>query len=243
MAGKSAEHGQHQLSLLQSFDYQLVRSRRKTLSINVRGDRVIVRAPLKAPQYWIQSFVQEKADWIQRQLLLEQQRHAERPVIAPGNDFPFLGRPRRILTQPGSPHRVDLQHDHICLQTDNPSNDVLQSLLLRWLQDRARAYMVDETIGVARRLAVEHRLKTVTFRKTRSKWGHCRQDGTIQYNWLIMMAPPEIVDYLIAHETSHLCHMDHSERFWSTVAGLCPDYRQHRQWLRDHAHLLWPMGL
>lgn len=243
MAGKSAEHGQHQLSLLQSFDYQLVRSRRKTLSINVRGDRVIVRAPLKAPQYWIQSFVQEKADWIQRQLLLEQQRHAERPVIAPGNDFPFLGRPRRILTQPGSPRRVDLQHDHICLQTDNPSNDVLQSLLLRWLQDRARAYMVDETIGVARRLAVEHRLKTVTFRKTRSKWGHCRQDGTIQYNWLIMMAPPEIVDYLIAHETSHLCHMDHSERFWSTVAGLCPDYRQHRQWLRDHAHLLWPMGL
>lgn len=243
MAGNKAAPGQHQLSLLQSFDYQLVRSRRKTLSISVRGDRVVVRAPLRAPQYWIRSFVQEKADWIQRQLLLEQQRHAERPVIAPGNDFPYLGRPRRLLVQPGSPRRVALQDEQLWLYTDNPATDILQSMLLRWLQDRARASMIDQTREVARRLAVEHRLKTVTFRKTRSKWGHCRQDGTIQYNWLIMMAPPEIVDYLIAHETSHLCHMDHSERFWSTVADLCPDYRQHRQWLRDHGHLLWPTGV
>lgn len=242
MARKIVQHGQQQLSLLQCFDYQLVRSRRKTLSISVKGDKVVVRAPLKAPQHWIQSFVQEKADWIQRQLLLEQQRHAERPVIAPENDFPYLGRPRRIQTQPGSPRRVELRPEQICLHTDDPSTEVLQTMLLRWLQDRARAYMVERTTEVARRLAVEHRLKAVTFRKTRSKWGHCRQDGTIQYNWLIMMAPPDVVDYLIAHETSHLCHMDHSQRFWSTVAGLCPDYRQHRQWLRHHGHLLWPMG-
>lgn len=230
-----------QLNLLQTEDYALIRSKRRTLSIVIREGRVEVRAPLKAPQHWIQSFVREKADWIQRQLLLEQQRHAQRPVIATGRHFPYLGKDRLIRTRHDRPRRVELSPDHLTLHTDDAAVGILQSLLFRWLQDRARNHMTCRTLEIARSLGVEHRLKTVTFRKTRSKWGHCRQDGTIQYNWLIMLAPPEVVEYLIVHETSHLRHMDHSQRFWSTVAGLCPEYRRLRRWLRDNGHRLWPI--
>lgn len=232
---------EQQLSLLQAVTYELIRSRRKTLSISVRGQRVIVRAPLKASRDWIQSFVDEKTDWIQRHLQLEAQRHTERPVIAAGRDFPFLGENRSIRIQAGSPRRVELQQATLYLHTDDASSAVLQAMLFNWLRDRARAYMVKRTREVARNLSVEHRLSAVTFRKTRSKWGHCRQDGSIQYNWLIMLAPIAIVDYLIVHETSHLCHMNHSKLFWATVASLCPDYEQHRSWLRNHGHRLWPM--
>ena len=232
---------EQQLSLLQSVTYELIRSRRKTLSISVRGQQVIVRAPLQAPRDWIQSFVDEKTDWIQRHLQLEAQRRTERPVIAAGSDFPFLGENRRIQIQVGAPRRVELQQSTLNLQTNDPSSAVLQAMLFSWLRDRAQAYMVKRTQEVARELSVEHRLSAVTFRKTRSKWGHCRQDGSIQYNWLIMLAPLAIVDYLIVHETSHLCHMNHSKPFWSTVASLCPDYKHHRSWLREHGHRLWPM--
>ena len=64
--------------------------------------------------------------------------------------------------------------------------------------------MTSESWKVAKQLGVEHKLKKVVFRKTKSKWGHCCQNGTIQYNWLAMMAPKDVINYLIVHECSHL---------------------------------------
>jgi len=79
----------------------------------------------------------------------------------------------------------------------------------------------------------------VSYRKTKSKWGHCCQDGTIQFNFLAMMAPREVINYLIVHECSHLKYMDHSKRFWAVVESICPDYREHREWLADNGHRFW----
>jgi len=92
---------------------------------------------------------------------------------------------------------------------------------------------------MAAQLGLEHRLNKVTFKKTKSKWGHCTHDGRLQFNYLIMLCPPPVVDYLIAHEVSHLKFIDHSENFWQTVAQLDPEYIHRRRWLRQQEHKLW----
>jgi predicted metal-dependent hydrolase len=61
----------------------------------------------------------------------------------------------------------------------------------------------------------------------------------LQYNWLIMLAPYSIIDYMIAHEVCHLIHMDHSKRFWLLVNSVCPEHEQYIRWLKEHEHRFW----
>ena len=99
--------------------------------------------------------------------------------------------------------------------------------------------MTVETLKIARELGVRHKLKDILFRRTRAKWGHCSADGIIQFNWVTMMAPRDVIRYLIVHECSHLRHMDHSRRFWSTVESVCPNYEELRDWLAENGHRFW----
>ena len=78
----------------------------------------------------------------------------------------------------------------------------------------------------------------VTVRNQRSRWGSCSRRGVISLNWRILQAPLFVRDYLILHELMHLRQMNHSRRFWSEVAGVCPDYRTADRWLSQHSHLL-----
>lgn len=232
-----------QISLLNStnpFPYEVIRSKRITLVVYVRKGQVEVRAPMRAPMYWIQSFLKEKTPWILEQLVSQKQKQAESLVIADGREFTFLGKSRVIAVVLAKQQKAVLKGDTLYLYGRDSSKATLEKVFNTWLLDQAREYMATQTIKTARLLGVDHKLKEVVFRKTKSKWGHCCEDGTIQYNWLTMMAPREVVDYLIAHETSHLRHLNHSQKFWNTVGTLCPNYKDLRHWLTDNGHRFWP---
>ena len=76
------------------------------------------------------------------------------------------------------------------------------------------------------------RFTALALRDTRSRWGSCTHEGRLMYSWRLAMAPPEVLDYVAAHEVAHLAHMDHSPRFWAAVATLMPGYAPRRAWLR-----------
>ncbi|GFE63244.1 hypothetical protein KIN_03180 [Litoreibacter roseus] len=78
----------------------------------------------------------------------------------------------------------------------------------------------------------------ITLRDTRSRWGSCTSQGNLMYSWRLILAPPEVLDYVAAHEVAHLAHMDHSQRFWTAVGGLCPGYQTPRAWLRRNGATL-----
>ena len=108
-----------------------------------------------------------------------------------------------------------------------------------FLIDKASQYLLPRARGLARHLGVEHKISEIKLRKTKSKWGHCTSTGVLQYNWLIMLAPYSIIDYMITHEVCHLLHMDHSSRFWKQVEAICPDCDHYIGWLKEHEHRLW----
>jgi len=222
-----------------SFNFEINRSKRKSLVIYVKSGKVEVRAPRYASRKWIHEFVFEQKSWIISELARQKRQHKQRLVIADGREVSFLGKPRTIVVLISHQQQVTATRDFIFIYTRKNTPEKVEKLFNNWLRDMAREYMTVETIKVARQLGLEHKLKDVVFRKTKSKWGHCCSDGTIQYNWLAMMAPREVINYLIVHECSHLKHMNHSRRFWQVVERACPNYQELRQWLTEHGHRFW----
>ena len=78
----------------------------------------------------------------------------------------------------------------------------------------------------------------ITIRNQKTRWGSCSAKGNLNFNCLLMLTPPEIQDYVVIHELCHRKEMNHSPRFWAEVARLCPDYKAHRQWLKQHGQSL-----
>lgn len=233
----------HQLELkLQDFPfpYELIRSRRKTLVIYVKSGTVEVRAPQKASIKWINSFLSEKTPWVLAQLTEQRKKKQQRLVLASGSQIQILGQPLTLQISLARQARAVQNGDTLTLFVKEHKKDKVQKLFLDWLLAQARDYMPPRVQHYAGALEVGHKLGKVGFRLTRTKWGHCCEDGDIQFNWLLMLAPKPVLDYLIAHETSHLRYLNHSTRFWNTVEQLCPAYRKHRDWLTDNGHRLWP---
>lgn len=221
------------------FNFEIIRSKRKSLVIYVKSGNVEVRSPRNAPTKWIHEFVFEKKDWILEELERQKRHFRQRLIIAEGREVTYLGRPRTIVVLISDSQEVRVTRDFLFIYARKNSPEKLELLFNSWLKEKAHEYMTSESWKVAEQLGVEHKLKKVVFRKTKSKWGHCCQNGTIQYNWLAMMAPKDVINYLIVHECSHLRHMDHSKRFWNTVESVCPRFQELRNWLAENGHRFW----
>ncbi len=191
------------------------------------------------PKVDIYSFLSQKKRWIEKHLTEQEVKLTQRLVITDGYEVMFFGKPRRIEVIDASKPRVEITDDRLLIFSRSNDPDILEKHFSNWLKRQASEYMTTQTIKTARALGVERRLKEVVFRRTKTKWGHCSSDGTIQYNWLTMMAPKPVIDYLIAHESSHLIHMNHSKKFWQTVAIICPDYKDLTGWFKTYGHRFW----
>lgn len=79
---------------------------------------------------------------------------------------------------------------------------------------------------------------SITIRDQKTRWGSCSGRGTLSFNWRLILAPPEILDYVVVHELCHLTHMNHSKEFWGLVGKVIPDYKERRKWLKENGHTL-----
>lgn len=176
-------------------EYTLIRSKRKTVSVEVRGDKVIVRAPKRMPGRDISAFVQKHESWIKKQLerSLDQQRR--------------LNGIEKLTKQ---------------------ELDALYQQAKTVLPERVRYF--------AGLLGVDYGRITIRCQKTR--WGSCSAKKNLNFNCLLMLAPPEAADSVVAHEVCHLLEMNHSDRFYRLVLEIFPDYRRWNRWLRDNGKLL-----
>ncbi|MCV6589433.1 MAG: M48 family metallopeptidase [Marinobacterium sp.] len=223
---------------------QIRSSRRKTLAIRVRPDCVEVRAPCAMPQSEIDAFVRKKQRWITHHL----QRFADNPVPVPvqyhyqsGEQFPFMGQVLTLSVQSGRQHEVRLQADQLIVTVNSRTAstgqaDRVKRLLHEWYRQQALDYLTPLSDQLAAHIGCTP--GRIQVRRTRSKWGHCTHRGDLQYNWLIIAAPAEVIFYLVAHEVSHLVHHNHSKAFWQQVEALCPDWRTQREWLKRNGYRL-----
>lgn len=218
---------------------EVTRSKRKSLALHVRHDRIEVRAPLHVTTAEIFRFLDKHQRWLTRKLSEKQQRASQMLRLQDGHPIFYKARPLTLRLQQAPKAAVYVQAEQLLIQGPDLSLAGTEKILKQWLLNQARTWLPARTRALADYLGAGHRLKEVVFRKTRSKWGHCTHDGRIQYNWLIMLAPDGVIDYMIAHEVCHLLHMNHSPAFWQAVASVCPDYSRYTGWLKQHEHRLW----
>ncbi len=218
---------------------QVRRSARRTLALHVREAQLQVRAPWEVAQADIEAFVARHRHWIERKLARQRRQIAEKLRIRDGAPVYYKGRECRLVFVEQRHSAVWVEDRRLCVAGVGLDEQKAARLLADWLRRQARTCLPQRSRALARHLGVSERLRDVVFRKTRSKWGHCTADGRIQYNWLIMLAPDAVIDYMICHEVCHLVHMNHSRAYWQLVASLCPDYRRYIDWLKTHEHRLW----
>ncbi|SEQ14488.1 hypothetical protein SAMN03080615_00623 [Amphritea atlantica] len=229
-------------------DYTLRRSsRRRTIEIQVRPDSVRVLAPIRVAQSRINQLVAEKSDWIatrQQELRLRLPISPQPVVLEQGSELRWLGEPVMLKLATEKPETaVNLSAGIIELSLSRrirkPQAEVVPEQLERWYREQAQHYFQQRVAEWSELMKLSP--TAIVVRSYKRKWGCCNSRGVVSFNWLLMMAPVRIIDYVIVHELSHLKQMNHSPRFWQEVNRFYPDYAEAKAWLNSHgAGLCWP---
>ncbi|MEB8388872.1 SprT family zinc-dependent metalloprotease [Rhodobacteraceae bacterium KMM 6894] len=196
------------------------RARRISLRISALDGRVTLTLPKGLPEREALEFARQKEDWMRRHLAAQQPD----VIVAEGATLPIEGRMMQIA--PSTGRRVVVQGESLLVPGE--AGPRLQA----WLKVLARDRLVEASDRYSAALGRPY--SRITLRDTRSRWGSCASSGALSYSWRLIMAPPEVLDYVAAHEVAHLAEMNHSAAYWAGVARLLPGYDEPRQWLRAH---------
>ncbi len=204
-------------------------ARAKRISLRVSGldGRVTLTLPRHVPEHEALEFAHEKAGWLRRQL-------GQRPdhlVVSYGVELPVEGRSLRIT--PGAGRLVHESGDKVIVPG---TPDRVATRVQAYLKIRARDRLAAASDHFAALLGREY--TRLTLRDTRSRWGSCSARGALNYSWRLIMAPPEVLRYVAAHEVAHLDEMNHSPAFWALTGKLMPDYHAPRRWLQENGAVL-----
>ena len=201
------------------------RARRLSLRVSALDGRVTMTVPRSVAMRDAKGFAQEKAGWISRAV---ERCHA--PVeIVPAASLPIEGILHEIEQIVGRTAKIQSGRILVPQGRETPA-------LVAYLKHLARDRLVERVAYHAQELGRNY--GRITLRDTRSRWGSCSAEGNLMFSWRLIMAPPEVLDYVAAHEVAHLERMDHSPAFWDVVAALCSDYKTHRKWLRQEGNAL-----
>lgn len=128
--------------------------------------------------------------------------------------------------------KADWIEKHLAKQEENPRLPTFTREELEELADRALTVIPQRVKQFAPLAGVTY--GRITIRSQHTRWGSCSAKGNLNFNCLLMLTPPEVLDYVVVHELCHRKEMNHSPGFWAEVEALCPDYRTHRKWLKDN---------
>lgn len=216
---------------------QLIRSKRKTISLIIQRDGLlIVRAPLHVSEKAIRELVAQKEKWIRKtQEKMRAAPPAPKRNFSDGDSLPLLGKLIPLKLVPGTKATLTWGEAKTLLLAESARPHAIE-LLTRWYQARAR----DHFHARVTELAKQFQLTPASIRITsaRSRWGSCSGKNSLAFTWRLVMAPPEVVDYVICHELAHIEIKNHSANFWAKVKTMLPEYAQRRKWLKDHGREL-----
>ena len=196
---------------------------------------LLVRAPYFVSKEVITRLVEGKKHWISRKQLLMQQQKIQAPVkqFVDGEHFLYLGEKYRlaIVNEQVEPLRFE---DSFLLSRGCFSRG--REVFFNWYRREAALKIAERVKCFATLANATHTDVKIT--DTRQSWGSCNRKGVLSFSWRLIMAPLEVIDYVVAHEVAHLSERNHSKNFWSKVETLLPGYKECKKWLNENGHRL-----
>lgn len=231
--------GNHQLT------YTIFYSkRRKTSQLKIVNPQTLeIKVPYFTSEKYVRQLLTDKSGWITKKIeaLTKIDNNPINKSFANGEQVLYLGDLYTLSLLPDN-----IEHPCIVLdscrvlirfpQQMNENSVALKYTFKDWLISSASNILEEKTKYWADAIGVKPKIIRIKEQKTR--WGSCSSLGAVNYNWRIIMSPPEVIDYLVIHELCHLRFLNHSSQFWNLVKQFSPNYKQHRAWLRANGKLL-----
>ena len=219
----------------------------RSFRLQMRMDRpqVTLTAPRLASEFQIKKFLDGQMPWLEKKWEIAKKRLSKRRTLTfeAGELFYYYGEPVKLvvhfskLKRPGIKVRKDEMivtlHEGL-KPTDHKAQ--IKKTIEGFYREKA-----EEAIRDRLDFFKDHyhfKFHKVTFRNQKSRWGSCSHKGNLNFNWRLIMAPIEVIDYVVVHEMCHLKEMNHSSRFWKLVEETQPDYKKTRKWLKENDGLL-----
>jgi predicted metal-dependent hydrolase len=209
------------------------RARRMTLRIDAANDCAVLVLPSRASLSEGIDFARSKAPWVKEKL----ESLPPRMPFAPGATIRVKGQ---LLTiRYDSRVGAHAKRDGDILRVGGDP-DLVRDRIVHWLRERARCAI---TRRVEERAAqINKRFRRITLRDSRTRWGSCSARGNLSFSWRLILAPVEVMDYVVSHEVAHLAEMNHGPRFWRLVDELAPRSMRARDWLSHYGTALLRQG-
>lgn len=200
------------------------------IDVDISGVRVVLPAGSSTDP---ETVLADNAAWV---LEKKQEYEAYREQVPDrrfeeGATFPYLGDSHEVVVERRSASAV--VDGELRLAAHHVAQTSVKRALETLYRRKARERFEDRANHYAAAMDVEY--NEIEIRNQRTKWGSCSTTGTLGLNWRLLMAPPDVIDYLIVHELAHLREPAHDDAFWALVADHDPDYQAHAQWLEDHS--------
>jgi predicted metal-dependent hydrolase len=218
---------------------------RKTVQLKITdSSHIHITAPHSFSNDAIEELLLQKSKWIIKHIS-HLVKVAESPInksVTNNSTILYLGHPHTLafLTAATASPTVYLEGNQIILNLPSNNTDtIVQTMLKQWYVKKSSEILSSRTTFWSSKISVNP--KRITIKEQKTRWGSCSSKGNINYNWRIIMAPPEVVDYLVIHELCHLRVPNHSELFWQEVSKYSPHFQKHRDWLRANGRIL--MGI
>lgn len=218
--------------------YTLKRCKRKTIGMRIDSNGLTVSIPLRGSLRWVESALRDKADWVVKKLAEWGNKKSTQLVWEETALFPLLGEPWQLTTTaPGIMRmiRAKMKTETEGQQLALPLPSVLaiskiEKTVMAWYRQHALTCFNERIVLYAHKLGVPQ--PQLRLSHARTQWGSCNTRGIVRLNWRLIQMPLSLVDYVVAHELSHLIEMNHSPAFWQIVASIYPDYLLARKELR-----------
>lgn len=214
-------------------DYQLIRSKRKTLSLQINNNaQFIVRAPNRLPVKEIEAFIKNKSTWVEKKIQMLQKKSLTKPNYINDEFFLYLGNYYPLIRQ--TTPKSGLEFDGEVFKLNHNSDGI--TAFYHWYKTTFKKIALPRLDYYSDLYQLSY--KKVYLKTQQSLWGSCSNINNINLNYLLIGAPISVIDYVIVHELSHVKHKNHSKDFWALVESILPGYKIERKWLKDNGYKL-----
>ncbi|MDP2153495.1 MAG: SprT family zinc-dependent metalloprotease [Methylotenera sp.] len=205
--------------------YTLERRQRRTVGLKITQDGLVIHAPKRIVQSYLESLIVLKADWILKKLEARSTNQHPPMQWQNGNQLLLLGNAITLVTKQDIRSRA-VEYTPGFLQLAMPNHDepsAVERKVLQWYKKQALTDFSRRLSLFATKLGVP--TPPLFLSNACSRWGSCNSRKEIRLNWRLLQAPPHIINYVVCHELAHLKEMNHSAKFWAVVASIFPDYK------------------
>ena len=225
------EHGS--INYIHMNPNKIIRSKRKTLSLSINENaELIIRAPKRLSIEKIQDFINEKENWINRKKRLIENQIKD--VTSNHNKLLYLGNLFPINVEQNASKELFFTGEEFIANSIEP--DSLSLSIKKWYKNKFKEIALPRVAYFANK----HNLMVnqVRIKNQKTMWGSCSSKNNINLNYLLLMAPMGVIDYVIVHELVHTIHRNHSTDFWDSVESIMPEFQEHKRWLKKNGYKL-----